>query len=79
MKCSKFETLQNRNQNTITWWYKGLHQPYNAKSSAAAHEAGSQLSSQSSSLPLGHTHLPLQLQYSGISAHIYIHKQSLSN
>jgi hypothetical protein len=44
--------------------------PYDAKSSAASHGAGSQVSSLSSGSPLGHTHLSQQLQYSSISAHI---------
>jgi hypothetical protein len=52
----------------------GLHQPYDAKSSAAAHEAGSQVSSQFLGSPLGHTHLPQQTQYSGVSTHNLIHK-----
>jgi hypothetical protein len=38
-------------------------------SSAAVHGAGSQVSSQSLSSPLGLTHLPQQSQYSGTSAH----------
>jgi hypothetical protein len=45
------------------------YQPYNVNSSTAAHGAGSQVSSQSSGSPLGHTHLPQRLQYSGMSAH----------
>jgi hypothetical protein len=49
---------------------RGPHRPYDAKSSAAAHWAGSQVFSQSSDSPLGHTHLPHQSQYSVISAHI---------
>jgi hypothetical protein len=69
MKCPKFETKRKQNQNTTTWRYKGLHRPYDAKSSAAAHGVGSQVSSQSSSSPLGHTHLPQQSQYSDMSAH----------
>jgi hypothetical protein len=44
--------------------------PYDAKSSTATHMAGSQVTSQSSGSPLGHTHLPQQSQNSGISAHI---------
>jgi hypothetical protein len=58
---------------------QGPHRPYDAKSSAASQGAGSHVSSQSSGSPLGHTHLPQQLKYSGISAHNEIHKQSLSN
>jgi hypothetical protein len=46
-------------------------EPYDAKSSAAAHGASSQVTSQSSSSPLGHTNLPQQPQYSGISTHKY--------
>jgi hypothetical protein len=56
-------------QNTMTRRYKGPHQSYDAKSSSAAHGARSQVSSQSSGSPLGHTHLPQQSQYSGIFAH----------
>jgi hypothetical protein len=48
---------------------QGPHQPYNEKSTAAAHGPGSQDSFQSLGSPLGHTHLPQQSQYSGISAH----------
>jgi hypothetical protein len=55
--------------NTTTQWYEGPHRPYDVKSSAAAHGADSQVSSQSSGSPLAHTHLPQQSQYSGMSAH----------
>jgi hypothetical protein len=51
------------------YYYKGPHRPNDAKSSATAHGAGSQVSSQSSGSPPGHTHLPQQSSYSGISAH----------
>jgi hypothetical protein len=45
-------------------------EPYDAKSSAAPQSLGSQLASQSSGgSSLGHTNLPQQLHYSGISAH----------
>jgi hypothetical protein len=48
---------------------QGPHRPYDAEFSAATHGAGSHGSSLSSGSPLGHTHLPQQSQYSGISAH----------
>jgi hypothetical protein len=61
-------------------WYKGLAlddtrariEPYDAKTSVAPQSLGSQLTSQSSGRSsLGHTNLPQQPQYSGISAHKY--------
>jgi hypothetical protein len=79
MKCSKFETQWEQNQNIIPRWCKGPHRSYDVKSSAAAHGAGSQVFSQSSGSPLGHTYLPQQSQYSGVSAHNLIHKQGQSN
>jgi hypothetical protein len=51
----EFKTQQKRNQNTITRLYKGPHQSYDVKSSAVVHGAGSQVYSQSSGSPLGHT------------------------
>jgi hypothetical protein len=69
MKCSSLKHSGSETQNTITQRYKGLHQPYEAKSSAAAHGVGSQVYSHSLGSPLDHTHLPQQSQYSSISAH----------
>jgi hypothetical protein len=48
---------------------QGSASALNAKSSAAAHGAGSQVSSQTSGSPLGHTHLPQQSQNPDSSAH----------
>jgi hypothetical protein len=47
-------------------------EPYDTKSSVAPQTLDSQVTSQSSGeSPLGHTNLPQQPQYSGISAHKY--------
>jgi hypothetical protein len=46
-------------------------EPYDAKSSAALHGAGSQVTSDSSGSSLGQMNLPQQSQYSGIFAYKY--------
>jgi hypothetical protein len=68
MKCSSLNIAEAK-PNTTTRQYNGQHRPYDVKSSVAAHGVGSQVSSQYLGSPLGHTHLPQQSQYSGISAH----------
>jgi hypothetical protein len=72
MKRSKF-----KNSGSDIKYYKlddtrARIEPYDAKSSIALQSLGSQLTSQSSGgSPLGHTNLPQQPQYSGISANKY--------
>jgi hypothetical protein len=70
MKCSKF--LKHSGSETKILALddtRACIEPYDAKSSAATHGAGSQVTSQSLGSPLGQTNLPHQPQYSGISAH----------
>jgi hypothetical protein len=69
MKCSSLKIQRKLDQKIITLRDKGPRRPYDAESSAAAHGAGSYVSSQSSGSSLGHPHLPQQSQYSGGSAH----------
>jgi hypothetical protein len=60
MKCSKFE-----NSGSDTKYYRlddarARIEPYDMKASVALQGSGSQITSQSSGSPLGHTNLPQQ-------------------
>jgi hypothetical protein len=69
MECLSLKYSRNEIKKSSTQRYKGPHPPYDAKSSAATHGAGSQVTSQSSGSLLGHMNVPQQSQYSDISAH----------
>jgi hypothetical protein len=70
MKCSSLKHGESETKILALDDTRPRIEPYDAKSSTATHGAGSQVSSQSSGSPLGHTHLPQQSQNSDISTHI---------
>jgi hypothetical protein len=70
MKCSSLKHSGSKTKILALDDTRAHIEAYDAKSSVAAHEVGSQVSSQFSGSPLGHTHLLQQSQNSGFSAHI---------
>jgi hypothetical protein len=58
MKCSSLKHSGSKTKILALDVIRARIEPYDAKSSVAAHGVGSQVSSQSLGSPLGHTHLP---------------------
>jgi hypothetical protein len=58
MKCLSLKHSGSKTKTLALGDTRVRIEPYDAKASVAAHGAGSQVSSQSSGSPLGHTNLP---------------------